>query len=67
MAKQLPVLEDSDYYRILRGLKYREKRLSNGIKKFGDNFDPEKGKSMTEGLERYTNLIEQLEKETTDV
>lgn len=67
MAKQLPVVSDTDYNRIVRGLKYRQKRLKGGIEKFGEDFDPEKGKNMTDGLEGYTNLIEKLEKETTDV
>jgi hypothetical protein len=50
-----------DAGRILSGLRERQRKLKKGVTKFGDEFDPEKGKNMLEGLEAYNNLIQSVE------
>ncbi len=61
MKIQLPPLEDRDVGRILSGLRDRERRLENGINKFGDDFDPEKGQNMVEALASHKKLISLIE------
>ena len=57
----LPPLEARDVGRILSGLRERRKRLTRGINKFGDDFDPDKGRNMTDALESYERLISIIE------
>jgi hypothetical protein len=57
----LPALEPRDVGRILSGLRERRKRLTRGITKFGDDFDPDKGRNMTDALEAYETLITLIE------
>jgi hypothetical protein len=59
--RQLPPLEDRDIGRILSGLRDRRKRLKRGIEKFGDDFDPDKGRNMTDALASYERLINIVE------
>lgn len=43
--------------RVLSALRDRERRIKKGLDRFGDNFDPEKGKNLLEGSEAYRQLI----------
>lgn len=57
----LPPLDARDVGRILSGLRERKKRLTRGIGKFGNDFDPDKGQNMTDALTAYKSLIKTIE------
>ena len=55
-------VDERDAGRILAGVKERQKKLSKGVNKFGDDFDPQLGANMVEGLAAYNRLVSNLEK-----
>jgi len=55
-------VDERDAGRILAGLKERQKKLQKGVTKFGDDFDPQLGANMVEGLSAYNRLVSYLEK-----
>ena len=63
---QLPALDRRDLGRIMSGLRERKRKLDKGIAKFGDDFDPEKGRNMLDARDSYDRLIKILERNTTD-
>jgi hypothetical protein len=60
----LPPLDRRDVGRILSGLRERYRKLDKGVKKFGDDFDADKGANMLDARDAYAKLIDLLEKET---
>lgn len=52
-----------DAGRVLSGLRERHRKLTKGIGKFGEKFDPVLGKNMTDGKEAYERLISQVEQQ----
>jgi hypothetical protein len=53
-------LSRRDVGRLLVCVRERRRKLTRGIAKFGDSFDPEQGANMTEGLAAFTALEQVL-------
>lgn len=54
-------LSRADVMRLLAGVRERKRRAEHGLKKFADNFDPEKGKNLLESFEDYERLEKYLD------
>lgn len=55
-------LNRRDIGRLLAGVRERKRKFERGLKKFSNDFDPEKGKNMQEGYDAYCELEEKLER-----
>jgi len=53
-------LDARDIGRLLVGVRSRIGKLEKGIARFGDDFDPEKGKNMIASLEAHKSLKRRL-------
>lgn len=53
-------LKRRDVGRLLACVSERRRKISRGVAKFGDDFDPKLGANMKEGLEAFTALEQVL-------